>query len=265
MQPSTGPEGATSGQSNSLQGASEPCSGGSYGAPPVRSTGGRAPCPTDSRTAAALNAAELKSPAPAPKSVREPSIVRLEAVGREESLKAWGINPSARWSEAERRPRHSDELDGHEHDADAVDGEGRELEELGFLLDGGWTAVDSTRGSRGWTPGARDAGMTSHRGVLHPGEHVDEEALRAALEAELGFTLDDVRAVFRQGRKSSAQLELRERIDARLLEVADAGGNLLELAKAFGWAIEAADALGGERSKTMERAIERARERSATS
>jgi ActR/RegA family two-component response regulator len=34
-----------------------------------------------------------------------------------------------------------------------------------------------------------------------------------------------------QGRKSAAQRELRDRIDRRLLEVADAGGNLSLLAR----------------------------------
>jgi hypothetical protein len=76
--------------------------------------------------------------------------------------------------------------------------------------------------------------MTSHRGVLHPDEHVDTEALRAAVEAELGFTYDDVRAVYRQGRKAVSTLELRARIDARLLELRAAGGNMELLARVTG-------------------------------
>lgn len=161
----------------------------------------------------------------------------LEPVGREESLKAWGLNGSAQWSEAERRPRHSDELDAHDHDTD-VD-EGRGLEELGFLLDGGWTAIETHRGSQGWTPGARDAGMTSHRGVLHPDEHVDGDALREAVESELGFTYDDVHAVYRRGRLSASSQELRGRIDARLLELATAGANVAALGRVLGFHVNA--------------------------
>jgi hypothetical protein len=182
----------------------------------------------------------------------ERSVTILPPAGREEQLERHGLHRGHRWSEAERRPRFSDELDASDADADAEDE--RELEALGFLVDGGWTAIDSTRGSKGWTPGARDAGMTSHRGVLHPDEHVDPDALRAAVERELGFTIDDVQAVYRQGKKSATQVELRERIDARVLALANAGANLTLLGRALGFPVK-----DNGNVRALENALARAR------
>ena len=94
---------------------------------------------------------------------------------------------------------------------------------------GGWRAISPR--ARG---GNDRCGMTAHRGVLHPDEYVDRARLVAAVEHRLGFTLDELRTVYRQGRKSTRQLELRGRIDARLLEVREAGGNLELLARVTG-------------------------------
>lgn len=88
-----------------------------------------------------------------------------------------------------------------------------------WLAGGGWHVV------RG----------TAHRGVLHPDEYVDTARLLASVERELGFTRAELREVYVQGRKSAAQLELRARIDARLLNVARAGGNVSALARATGF------------------------------
>ena len=87
-----------------------------------------------------------------------------------------------------------------------------------WLRDGGWHVV------RG----------TAHRGVLHPDEYVDVPRLRAEVEHRLGFGFDELGAVYRQGRKSDTQLELRARIDARLLELREAGGNMELLAHVVG-------------------------------
>jgi hypothetical protein len=87
---------------------------------------------------------------------------------------------------------------------------------------GGWSIVSTSRGG---------AGMTAHRGVLHPEEYVDTPRLRALVEHRLGFTRDELGKVYRQGRKSAAQLELRARVDARLLELREAGGDLALLAR----------------------------------
>lgn len=94
-----------------------------------------------------------------------------------------------------------------------------------FLSTGGWSVVSTRRGG---------SGLTAHRGVLHPDEYVDVPRLRALVEPRLGFTLDELGSVYRQGRKSAAQLELRGRIDARLLELREAGGNMELLARVMG-------------------------------
>lgn len=120
-----------------------------------------------------------------------------------------------------------------------------------FVQDGGWGIVTTKDGS--------DAGIKAHRGVTHSAEYVDEELLLAAVERELGFTIDDVRSVYRQGRKSETQRELRGLIDARMLALSRSGANMLALARIFGWTIKAGDAAGGASCDTMERAIERAR------
>ncbi len=86
----------------------------------------------------------------------------------------------------------------------------------------GWSVVSTGRGG---------GGMRAHRGVLHPDEYVDVPRLRALVEHHLGFTLDDLGTVYRQGPKSAAQLELRSRIDVRFLKLREAGGNLELLAR----------------------------------
>jgi hypothetical protein len=95
--------------------------------------------------------------------------------------------------------------------------------------------------------------------VLHPDEYVDRDALLGLVESELGFSLDDVRAVYRQGRLSDDQRELRGRIDARLLALSRSGANMLELARIFGFSVNAGNGAGGDSCRTLERAIARAR------
>lgn len=90
----------------------------------------------------------------------------------------------------------------------------------------GWRVVHTTSGDRG--------GMTAHRGVLHPNEYVDVPRLRELVAHRLGFTVDELHAVYRQGRMSAASLELRAHVDARLLELRERGGNMEALARATG-------------------------------
>ena len=100
-------------------------------------------------------------------------------------------------------------------------------EALEFIGSGaGWRVVSPASGDRG--------GMVAHRGVLHPAEYVNPARLVPAVERHLGFTLADLRTVYRQGRKSASHRELRARVDSRLLEVANAGGNLELLARVTG-------------------------------
>jgi hypothetical protein len=110
--------------------------------------------------------------------------------------------------------------------------------------------VDTARGQGTvGTYGATDAGMTAHRGTLHPDEYVDYFVLRAQVEADLGFSYSDVSEAYANGRPTAEQRQLREKIDARLLALSRAGGNMEQLAKALGL-----------NEKTLRRSLLRARE-----
>lgn len=118
----------------------------------------------------------------------------------------------------------------------------------------GWQVVGPRHG--GWLDGGFGdrCGLVSHRGILHPDEYVDKPRLVSTLERELGFTIADVRAVYCQGRPSRAKLELRARVDARMLELAEAGGNMALLARLLGYYVH-----NGSCS-TLARAMARARQ-----
>jgi hypothetical protein len=103
--------------------------------------------------------------------------------------------------------------------------------------------------SFGIVSGHEDGGLVAHRGVLHPDEYVDFFALRDAVEAELGFSYAAVAAAYKTGRPTAEQRQLREKIDARLLALSRAGGNMEQLAKAIGVS-----------EKALDRALARARE-----
>jgi hypothetical protein len=79
--------------------------------------------------------------------------------------------------------------------------------------------------------GDQEGGVTAHRGVLHPDEYVDKERVLFEAENRLGFTLADLWDVYCQGPKDPDTRQHRARIDARLLEVAEAGGNMELLAR----------------------------------
>jgi hypothetical protein len=110
-----------------------------------------------------------------------------------------------------------------------------------FMAEGGWSV------ERG----------TAHRGVLTADEwrFLDRDALVADIEERLGFTLAELRSVYRSGRMSDAQRLLRARIDARLLELQRAGGNMSALARVLGWKCDART----RESWVMRRALARAR------
>lgn len=116
-----------------------------------------------------------------------------------------------------------------------------------FLTDGGWSIGTVKDGSR--------AGINAHRGVLRGDEHIDVDAVMGAVEDELGFTIDEIHSVYRQGRMTDSQRELRGRIDARLLALSRSGANMAALARLLGFAYDEPS----ERFKTMERALTRAR------
>lgn len=102
---------------------------------------------------------------------------------------------------------------------------------------GGVSIVEPQHGrGRGTTYGARDAGMTAHRGVTHPDEYVDRERLLRTVEAELGFSLEEVHSVYARGIAGRGVFpanlrELRDRLDRRVLALFRAGGNMGTLAE----------------------------------
>ena len=176
----------------------------------------------------------------------------LPPAGREEQLERWGVTPDRLGDHlfTGNRRGHLAEDAVAEHDADEA--AEHEAEARGFLQDGGWRVVDPRWAHSRIAPDG--GGMRAHRGVLHPDEHVDADALRSAVERELGFTYEDVRAVYRQGRKSDAQLELRARIDARLLELSASGSNVALLGRVLGFHVNASGAC-----EALNNALERAR------
>lgn len=100
--------------------------------------------------------------------------------------------------------------------------------ESSWLADGGWSvAVPKSHGS------GRDGGLTAHRGVLFPGEFVDRLTLRGAVLDRLGFTLDEVNSVYKQGRKSDDQRQLRGKIDASLLALSRDGATVSKISEAL--------------------------------
>jgi hypothetical protein len=126
-----------------------------------------------------------------------------------------------------------------------------------FLRGGGWTIITSGGGER------QRSGMTSdaanQHAVLHPDEYVSPEALRELVERELGFTYDQIHSVYRQGRLSDGQRELRTRIDARLLALSRAGANMALLGRTLGFAVKE-----DSHCRAIENALTRARARAAS-
>lgn len=148
-----------------------------------------------------------------------------------------------------RRASTNPEVEGRHLPLDADEWQASE-----FMRGNGWNVVETSRGSGGSTFGARDAGMSAHRGVVHSDEYVDTEALRPMVEFELGFTYEQVRSVYRQGLLSAEQRELRGCIDARLLSLSRAGTNLALLGRLLGFPVK-----DNGNCRVMENALTRAR------
>lgn len=102
---------------------------------------------------------------------------------------------------------------------------------LDFLSGGGWVPRDIKDNTM---DGEAGGGITHHRGVLHKDEYVDDEALLRRVEVRLGFSKAQVLSVYRQGRLSANQIALRDRLDARLLELSRHGGNMSWVCRILG-------------------------------
>ena len=83
--------------------------------------------------------------------------------------------------------------------------------------------------------GTDRCGLVAHRGVLHHWEWYDRKAVLRTVEQELGFTSAEMHSVYRQGRLSGDQRLLRAKIDARLVALAQAGGNMSLLGSLLGF------------------------------
>lgn len=83
--------------------------------------------------------------------------------------------------------------------------------------------------------------MVSHRGVLSEEEYelLDWDAVEAAVLRELGTTLDEVEFAYATapGPPNAERISTRRRIDARLLEASEAGGNMSVLCAVLGWEV----------------------------
>jgi hypothetical protein len=101
--------------------------------------------------------------------------------------------------------------------------------------------LEGTDSRYGIVDGKEEGGLVAHRGVLADGEYVDFFALREQLEEEFGFTYADVALAYKNGRPTATQLQLRVQIDARVLELSRAGGNMAQFAQAVGVSEKAID------------------------
>ena len=83
--------------------------------------------------------------------------------------------------------------------------------------------------------GRAHGGTRAHRSVTHPSEYVDDALLLAEVERLLGFTRADVhRCLMSGGRIRANLLPLRDRLDARILELHESGANMAALRRVLG-------------------------------
>lgn len=128
--------------------------------------------------------------------------------------------------------------------------ETRRWQRAEFMRSSGWIVASPERDHHGVGLGARSHAENQYT-VLHPEEYVDETVLASLLEAEFGFTIEELHSVYSTGgRIPSERLDLRARLDARLFELSNGGANMDLFGRAAG--------LNGS---TVDRALARARSR----
>lgn len=107
----------------------------------------------------------------------------------------------------------------------------QEAQSAEFMREGGWTVVHTAQSTE-------ETGMTAHRGAVHPDEHIDLERVRDLVEINLGCPLAEIEEVYRAGRPTTHRARTRAVIDARLLALSRAGGNMTALSRVLGWPVD---------------------------
>ena len=107
----------------------------------------------------------------------------------------------------------------------------QEAQSAEFMREGGWTVAHTAQSTE-------ETGMTAHRGVVHPDEHIDLERVRTLVEHNLGCPLAEIEEVYRAGRPTTHRARTRAAIDARFLALSRAGGNMTALARVLGWPVD---------------------------
>lgn len=103
-------------------------------------------------------------------------------------------------------------------------------------------------------------GLVAHRGVLTEEEAgwLDWSVVERQVEAVLGCTYAELAAVYGPGRPDTGRSKRRDDLDARLLDIQQAGGNMHQLAIALGWPVRVTPT-GGSECQKMSKALARAR------
>lgn len=116
--------------------------------------------------------------------------------------------------------------------------DGKDWQVLELYRDGGYAIA--------W-PG--DMGTRGNRDVLAPDEFVNFDVLQPLVEERLGFTYAEVKRVYGlRGQPSRENVRIRNVLDARILELYDAGANMFKFAEVVGM-----------KQRTMNRAVARAK------
>lgn len=103
-------------------------------------------------------------------------------------------------------------------------------------------------------------GMVAHRGVLTEDEaaNLDWQNVERRVEALLECTFEELATAYGAGRPDADRLARRGEIDAKLLEIQEAGGNMHQLAVVLGWPVRTTPT--GVECQKMAKALARARQ-----
>lgn len=100
-------------------------------------------------------------------------------------------------------------------------------------------------------------GITTHRGPLSETESelLDRQVVKEAIADWLGEALEDILRVYGPGGKTKQDLELRGRVDEKLLQAVEKGASKVSLARGMGWGLRKPH----NQSPVLQKALKRAR------